>query len=71
MGRRQRHCLNWVGLERLPPPHLVLPTLLPGSLPNFGLLPQITLVFLALFPGISPRIWKRDCWLPGLEDGEG
>ena len=71
MWRRQGHSLNWVGLERPPPSTWVLPTLL-YLLPSQCLFSsQITLIFLALVPGISPGIWELDSWLEALEGGKG
>lgn len=69
MGR-QGHSLNWVGLERPPPPGSSL-TLLSSIPSQFLFTSQITLIFLALFLGISPRIWELDSWLEELEGGEG
>lgn len=53
------------------PPTWVLPTFLSPLPSQFLFTSQITLIFLALFPGLSAGIWEPDSWLEALEGGEG
>lgn len=70
-GRKKAEAFPKLGGTGEARPTWILPTFLYSLPSQFLFTFQITLIFLALFPGISPGIWELDSWLEELEGGKG